>query len=151
MKRPALTLTAALATLAIAGCGGGSAAATHTTSTTPAAPAAPVKVIIHHETKGCHAWAVDGQTPQANASVSLAVGGTMLVTDDDVMPHTLMQTGGPSAQLIDPAMRHMGSAATVTFAKAGVYTFTTKAGEDYMSGIQTTGPDNTLKMTVTVA
>jgi plastocyanin len=149
MKRLALTLTAALATLAIAGCGGGSAAATHTT--TPAAPAAPVKVTIHHETKGCHAWAVDGQTPQASATVSLAVGGTLLVTDDDVIPHTLMQTGGPSAQLIDPAMRHMGSAATVTFAKAGVYTFTTKAGEDYMSGVNTTGPDNTLKMTVKVA
>jgi plastocyanin len=150
MKRLALTLTAALATLAIAGCGGGSAAATHTT-TTPAAPAAPVKVTIHHQTKGCHAWAIDGQTPQASTTVSLAVGGTLLVTDDDVMPHTLMQTGGPSAQLIDPAMRHMGSAATVTFAKAGVYTFTTKAGEDYMSGVNTTGPDNTLKMTVKVA
>jgi plastocyanin len=149
MKRLTLTVTAALATLAIAGCGGGSAAATH--ATTNAAPAAPVKVTIHHETKGCHAWAVDGQTPSASQNVSLAVGGTMLVTDDDVMPHTLVQTGGPSAQLIDPAMRHMGSAATVTFAKAGVYTFTTKAGEDYMTGIHTTGPDNTLKMTVTVA
>ena len=149
MKRLTLTLTAALATLAIAGCGGGSAAATH--ATTNAAPSAPVKVTIHHETQGCHAWAIDGQMPMASATVSLAVGGTLLVTDDDVMPHTLVQTGGPSAQMVGPAMQHMGSAATVTFAKAGVYTFTTKAGEDYMTGIHTTGPDNTLKMTVTVA
>jgi hypothetical protein len=150
MKRLALTITAALATLAIAGCGGGStAAATH--ATTNAAPAAPVKVTIHHATKGCHAWSIDGQTASASQTESLAVGGSMLVTDDDVMPHTLVQTGGPAAQLIDPAMRHMGSLSTVTFPTAGVYTFTTKAGEDYMSGVSTTGADNTLKMTVTVA
>ena len=36
------------------------------------------------------------------------------------------------------------------FAKAGVYTFTTKAGEDYMKGIKTIGEDNVLKLKVTV-
>jgi hypothetical protein len=38
----------------------------------------------------------------------------------------------------------------VTFTKPGVYTFTTKAGEDYMSGVKTIGEDNVLKLTVTV-
>ena len=38
----------------------------------------------------------------------------------------------------------------VTFTKAGVYTFTTKPGEDLMSGVNTIGEDNVLKLTVTV-
>jgi hypothetical protein len=35
----------------------------------------------------------------------------------------------------------MGSRTKVTFAKAGTYTFTTKAGEDFMSGVKTIGED----------
>jgi hypothetical protein len=38
----------------------------------------------------------------------------------------------------------------VTFARAGVYTFKTVAGEDYMKGVKTTGADNVLKLVVTV-
>ena len=38
----------------------------------------------------------------------------------------------------------------VTFTKPGVYKFTTKAGEDFMSGVKTIGEDNVLRLTVTV-
>jgi hypothetical protein len=38
----------------------------------------------------------------------------------------------------------------VTFAKSGVYRFRTKAGEDYLARIVTTGEDNVLTLTVTV-
>lgn len=153
MKRLAITITAALAAVAVTGCGGGSAApaaATHP-ATTAAAPASPAKVTIRHELKGCHAWSVNGDAFAASQSAKLAVGGTMLVTDGDVMPHTLVQTGGPTAEMVDAAMKHMNAASTVTFPKAGVYTFTTKAGEDYMTGVKTVGEDNTLSLTVTVA
>jgi len=44
----------------------------------------------------------------------------------------------------------MGARTTVTFAKAGIYRFRTRTGEDYMSGITTTGKDNVLTLTVTV-
>jgi hypothetical protein len=35
-------------------------------------------------------------------------------------------------------------------AHAGVYTFGTIAGEDYVKGIKTVGPDNVLRLVVTV-
>ena len=44
----------------------------------------------------------------------------------------------------------MDAHAYVTFKRAGVYRFTTKPGEDYMKGIKTIGPDNVLRLTVTV-
>ena len=48
-------------------------------------------------------------------------------------------------------MARMGSRTKVTFGKAGIYKFTTKAGEDFMSGIKTIGEDNVLGLTVTVS
>jgi hypothetical protein len=49
-------------------------------------------------------------------------------------------------------MRHMGATSVVRFSKAGVYRFTTKAGEDYKfaRGTKTIGEDNVLRLTVTV-
>ena len=46
----------------------------------------------------------------------------------------------------------MGTTVKVTFTHAGVYRFTTKAGEDYpaMAGMKTVGEDNVLRLTVTV-
>ena len=56
----------------------------------------------------------------------------------------LRGTFGPSM------MAHMGATVKITFAHAGVYRFTTKAGEDYMPGMKTIGEDNVLRLTVTV-
>jgi hypothetical protein len=47
-------------------------------------------------------------------------------------------------------MKHMGATAYVGFPTKGTYVFTTKAGEDYMSGVKTIGEDNVLKLVVTV-
>ena len=47
-------------------------------------------------------------------------------------------------------MNHAGATMHVKFAKAGVYTFTTKAGEDHTNGAKTIGEDNVLKLNVTV-
>ena len=53
-------------------------------------------------------------------------------------------------------MGHMGmmdrtsAVMNVTCTKAGTYHFRTHAGEDYMSGVKTVGPDNVLKLTVVV-
>jgi hypothetical protein len=48
-------------------------------------------------------------------------------------------------------LARMGAADRITFTKAGVYHFTTKAGEDYMKGIKTIGEDNVLRLTVRVS
>lgn len=134
-------------------CGGSSAAQTaqanHPKSNAPAAPSS-AKVVIVHEQKGCHDWSVNNDAPSATQTMRLVAGGTMMVTDNDVMPHRLIQTGGPKAELSFANMNHMGASSTVAFPSAGVYTFTTKAGEDYSSGIETVGEDHTLKLTVTV-
>jgi hypothetical protein len=45
----------------------------------------------------------------------------------------------------------MSAQAKVFFAKKGTYRFKTKAGEDYMSGMKTVGPDNVLRLTVVVS
>ena len=90
----------------------------------------------------------------------------MTITNNDVMPHTLIQTAGPKATIklvkaamggmgmhgkIGPTtMGHMGATLRVDFSKAGTYKFTTKAGEDYMAGFATTGEDHVLRLVVTV-
>ena len=44
----------------------------------------------------------------------------------------------------------MGARSSVTFPTAGTYVLSTKAGEDYMKGVQTIGEDNTLHIRVVV-
>ena len=106
---------------------------------------------IRHQTRGCHAWSFNGGAYTASLKIKLAHGSTLKVIDTDVMPHKLVQLAGPKTKLIAPAMSHMSAQAKVIFAKKGTYKFTTKAGEDYMKGIKTVGPDNVLRLTVTVS
>jgi len=116
------------------------------------APSA-VALTIQHVQTGCHVLAVSGGTPGPDQTVQLASGGTVTITNSDVMPHTLKATGGPTAKVGGASMNHMNARSTVTFGKPGTYTFATKAGEDYPSaaGIQTIGPDNQLSLTVVVS
>jgi hypothetical protein len=134
------------------------------------ASAAPAKtaIQIRHQTVGCHSWSVNGGPYKAAQSVRLARGGSLTIADDDVMTHQLIRVSGPKVvyRLVDAGttmmgmlkapyaagmMPHTGATLSVTFAKKGVYTFKTAAGEDYMKGVKTTGPDNVLKLTVTVS
>ena len=123
-------------------------------STVAPAAAAPghASVVIRHQTQGCHAWSVNGGAFRSSRSLTLQRGGTLVVTDNDVMSHKLVLLSGPSLLLVHPLLGHMGGSTKLTFTHAGVYHFTTKAGEDYkgMTGIKTTGEDNVLKLTVAV-
>ena len=107
--------------------------------------------VIDHVTRGCHTLSVNGNAPSPTQTVRLAVGGSLHLQDNDVMPHRLMLVAGPQANLVGAAMNHMGAQSTVTFPTAGTYTLITKAGEDYTQGIKTIGADNTLKIKVLVA
>jgi plastocyanin len=109
-------------------------------------------VVIRHQVRGCHSWSVNGGTFKASHSITLQRGGTLVVTDNDVMPHKLVLTSGPALRLAHPLLSHMGASLKVTLTRPGVYRFTTKAGEDYpsMTNLKTIGEDNVLKLVVTV-
>jgi plastocyanin len=110
------------------------------------------KITIRHQMTGCHAWAVSGGAYRATQRTTLARGGTITFIDTDVMPHKLVLTSGPAVRYQgSPAMRHMSASVRVTFRKAGVYRFTTKAGEDYPGmAMKTIGEDNVLRLTLRV-
>jgi hypothetical protein len=141
-KRIRLAAVAIAATAAIVA---GSAAAA------PANGGATVS--IRHQTRGCHSWSFNGGAYRASLAVRINRGATLAIVNNDVMPHKLVQTSGPSAKLVRPAMNHMSAKAQVRFIRAGVYKFTTKAGEDYTwaSNMKTVGEDNVLRLTVRVS
>ena len=155
MKRTLLTCIA-LGALAAAALSLSAAAASPTSA----------KLLIRHDMKGCHSWSLNGGTFQASQTLQLKPGGSVLITNTDMMPHFLIKLSGGAVtmKLVDPGnvtigkikppyaagvMPHMSSMLTVTFPKAGVYTFRTKTGADYMK-LKTIGPDNRLTLKVVV-
>jgi hypothetical protein len=142
------------------------AAAAVSVSAALAGSAPSAKIVITHQTKGCHSWALNGGAFKSSQQFALRRGGYVTIKNNDVMPHTLIQTAGPKTtiKLVNAAMNgmgmhgkispttmgHMGATLRVDFTKAGTYKFTTKAGEDYMAGVTTTGEDHVLRLVVTV-
>jgi plastocyanin len=110
-------------------------------------------VVIRHQMRGCHAWSVNGSAYKPSQVVRLARGSVVRFTNNDVMPHTLIQTKGTKVTISHAKMGHMSARAKVVFSHAGIYKFKTKAGEDYpgMDGMKTTGEDNVLRLTVRVS
>jgi plastocyanin len=145
MKRLALILS--LAGLA-AGCGG----TTHSAPVPAADGAQAASLVISHETRGCHAWSLNGSTFAAGQVATLMHGNGVTVTNNDVMPHQLVQLSGPSTLTTGLAMNSSGAKATLVFPTRGTYVFKTIAGEDYPSaaGITTVGADAVLRLTVHV-
>ena len=116
-----------------------------------ASPQAGTTLTIRHQLRGCHSWSVNGGAYKPSQSMTLTKGATLTIVNNDVMPHKLVKVSGPALSLASSAnMNHTSATTHVKFAKAGVYTFTTRAGEDYMKGIKTIGADNVLKLRVTV-
>jgi hypothetical protein len=114
--------------------------------------ASHASIMIDHVTRGCHTLAVNGAAPGApSATIHLSAGGVLHVQNNDVMPQRIVRVSGPQAQFVTAAMSHMGARSSVTFATPGTYSLTTRAGEDYMAGMHTIGPDNTLHIKVLVA
>lgn len=128
--------------------------------------AKPPALMIIHQTRGCHNWSLNGAAYKPSQTVKIRRGGSLNITNNDVMPHKLIETSGPAVTItrlsagtamglkgtFPPAMMaHMASAVKLTFSKPGMYKFTTKPGEDYMPGIKTTGADNILTLKVVVS
>lgn len=120
---------------------------------TSAAPAGGTGTMtIRHQTRGCHSWSFNSGPFKASQSVSVKAGMVLRFTNNDVMPHKLIQAAGPKMRLSHPNMSKMGSSATVKLTQKGVYRFTTKPGSDYAwAGVmKTVGADNVLSLTVRV-
>jgi hypothetical protein len=112
----------------------------------------PKTITIRHQMHGCHAWSVAKGPWKTTLKIRVDRDASLVINNDDVMPHRLVQVTGPKAYLFKANMNHMSAQAYVTFSRTGVYTFTTKAGEDYpsMKGMKTIGKDNVLRLKVTV-
>jgi plastocyanin len=118
-----------------------------------ASAAAPksVTVTIQHQTRGCHAWAVGKGPFKAVQRVTVAPGATLRFVNNDVMPQKIVFKSGPKVVFSGKTNLSKPAASVKTvLAHAGVYTFGTIAGEDYVKGIKTVGPDNVLRLVVTV-
>jgi hypothetical protein len=158
MKRAAVLLLLSASALAFA-------------SASPAAPRT-ASLQIDHFVRGCHNWSLNGGAYHAHQVVRLARGGTLLVTNNDLMVQDLIKTRGPAAQMklvrqshmgkthmamemegkpSPYAMAHMGAQVRVTFTKAGTYRFKLVDRGDYFENIKTVGPDNKPTLTVTVS
>ena len=127
-------------------------------------------LVIHHQVHGCHAWSLNGGPFIVRQVVKLGRGGSLTVTNNDLMVQELVKTSGPAVKQkllghmgsmpvgmhmggkAGPyAMAHPGAMLRVTFPQAGVYQFNLIDRGDYFKGIKTIGPDNkpTLKVIVT--
>jgi hypothetical protein len=110
----------------------------------------PKTITIRHQLRGCHTWSFANGPYKASLKVQIDRDSGLYVTNNDVMPHKLIQLSGAQASIVKPNMNHVGAHAYVTFKRAGVYKFTTRPGEDYMKGMKTIGEDNVLRLTVVV-
>jgi plastocyanin len=120
---------------------------------TAAAPAGGTGTItIRHQMRGCHSWSFNSGSFKPSLLVNVRAGTVLRFTNNDVMPHKLIQAAGPKVRLAHPNMLKMASSATVKLTKKGIYRFTTKAGEDYSwaSSMKTSGEDHVLQLTVRV-
>ena len=108
-------------------------------------------LVIRHQKAHCHAWSLNGDAFAADQRAQLVVGDSIKVTNNDVMPHQLVEVSGPAATITTAAMDKMGATSSVVFSKPGTYLFGTKPGEDYINGVVTTGNDNVLRMKVQVS
>jgi hypothetical protein len=120
------------------------------------ASAAPARgtttITISHQMRGCHVWSVNSGPLRPTLSVVVTAGTTLRFINNDVMPHKLIQAGGPKLRLTHPGMNKVASTSTIKLTHKGVYRFTTKAGEDYKwaGSMKTVGEDNVLHLTVRV-
>ena len=147
-----------LAPLALAA----AAAALPSLAASPAAPA----VVIRHQLRGCHTWSLNGGPFRAELTARVARGGSLTITNNDVMVQKLLQRSGRTVRMRTVAhdhmrmvglhrisgrgvMNHMGAKLVVTFPAAGVYRFATKDLGDYFE-LEESGEDNELILTVRV-
>jgi len=120
------------------------------TIASPTQPAAtvPADLTIIHVQRGCHVWS-DGTSQMPTMRLTLQAGQMLRIMNQDVDMHRMMELAGP--QMMLGAAMKQGQAETLTFAEPGTYRFMTKVSDMVgMAEVATSGPDNTLRLTVKV-
>ena len=114
------------------------------------ATTAATKLTIQHVQKGCHVWS-NGTTSGAMMQLHLKPGQKLSIVDMDVDAHQMMEFAGPARLHMGGPMM-MSHSRTISFTARGLYRIGTKTVE--MPGAmdaKTIGPDNNLRLVVTVA
>ncbi len=107
----------------------------------------PTTLEIKHFFRGCHVF-VKNEKP--TISLRLRKGDRIRILDHDVMDFDLTQTTGPRVSLGDPRLRRSETRLLV-FRKPGLYRFEARNVQTSEElGMQTLGPDNTLRITVRI-
>jgi hypothetical protein len=126
--------------------------ASMSSGTMNSASLASVNLTIQHVQRGCHVWA-HGTMTGATMRLHLRVGQRLSILDQDVDAHQMLEFAGPMRlHMGGPVMTSHGM--TIAFTKKGVYRLGTKTVEmPGMGGmdVKTIGPDNKLRLVVTVA
>ena len=105
---------------------------------------------IVHAVQGCHVWHTTRNVGPTTA-VHLRQGGKIVVRDSCPMDFKLAQVAGPPLALGDPTF-HTSTQRTFAFAKKGRYVLqATETMSSTEMGLQTLGPDNVLRLVVTVS
>lgn len=109
------------------------------------------KLTIQHVQRGCHVW-FNGKTRDAMMRLHLRPGQKLSIVDEDIDPHQMIELAGPmQVRMGGPMMMNHGM--TLSFAKKGTYRLGTRTVEMPGGGmeVKTIGPDNHLRLVVTVA
>jgi len=110
-----------------------------------------VRLTIVHVVQGCHVWGTaDSQALGPTRTLVVRRGTRLEIRVSCPMDFTFTQTAGPPLALGDP-VTHTGTVRTIVFRKAGLYRLqavNVQTSEEM--GMQTLGPDNTLRLTVRV-
>jgi hypothetical protein len=114
------------------------------------AGAQTVNLTIQHVQRGCHVWS-NGKATAAMMRLHLKQGQTLSIMDMDVDAHQMMQFAGPThMRMGGPMMTTHGM--KMTFTQKGTYRFGSRTVEMAgMADVKTIGPDNKLRLVVTVA
>jgi hypothetical protein len=114
-----------------------------------ATPSKTVQLAIVHTVSGCHIW----QTAHSHGpavTLKLKRGDKITLRVSCPMDFQLTQLRGPRLVLGDPTL-HTGTQRTIVFRKGGVYVLQARNIQSSADmGLQTLGPDNALRLTVTV-
>ena len=114
-----------------------------------AAPSKTVQLSVVHTLRGCHIWHTTRDVGPALA-VKLPPGGRLHIRISCPMDFRMVQIRG-RAVAFGGSTFFTGTSRTIVFPKAGVYVFTgTNLQSSADRGLQTLGPDNVLRLTVTV-
>jgi hypothetical protein len=130
---------------------GGMGVGTRGQSSMMARSLATRRLTIQHVQKGCHIWS-NGKTTAAMMRLRLQPGQKLSILDMDVDAHQMMQFAGPARlRMGGPMMMNKGM--TLSFMKKGIYRLGTRTVEMPGGGmeVKTIGPDNRLRLVVTVA